>query len=409
MVQAGFEPARGEAVDCHILNTCAVTREASAEAKRVVRKLKTQNPFAKIIVTGCAAQVDTGMFSGLGGVDFVVANSHKKEIPKILKRSIAGEKQENVFKSKIFKKDEIDFGSGLTDARTRVFLKIQDGCDSFCSFCVIPYARGRSRSFSVTQIVQQIQELVALGILEVVLTGVHIGDFQDPLTPPGSDPLSFLVESILRRTKLARLRLSSLEPIEISDHLLELFSDSRVCPHFHLSLQSAQTQVLADMKRKYGQREVRNCLTKIERSLPQAYIGIDLIAGFPTETPAAFDETYAVMRDHSWTKLHVFPYSERPGTKAAQITENVYPHIRKERGKRLRLLSDDRVRLKAQAQVGLTKEILPLKNQNVGLSRDYWNVLLPESFSSGLETKFKIIGVQDELRNHQEFLVAAFA
>jgi threonylcarbamoyladenosine tRNA methylthiotransferase MtaB len=360
----------------HVLNTCAVTAEATKEAVRMIRKIKAKSPFSTVVVTGCAAQVDTGSFENLPGADLVVANSHKGLLPFLIDQHFKGELKERVFKSNIFRKDDLEAGGGLEESHTRAFLKIQDGCNSFCSFCIIPYARGKSRSIPIDDLVRRVNELHAQGFEEVVLTGVHIGDYEDP-DRDSKNKLEDLVESVLLRTKVNRFRLTSLEPIELSERLLDLYSDSRLCPHFHMSIQSANTEVLREMKRKYGQKEVRESLEAIARRVPGAFVGMDVIAGFPTETEEQFEDTYKALAETPWTRLHVFPYSERKGTRAATLPQ-LHLHVRKERAARLRELSLHRYQSEALKQVGTQKLSLLLRDSNrpQAVSRDYWTILL---------------------------------
>ena len=355
----------------HVLNTCAVTAEASRQAVRLIRKIKSENPFSTVVVTGCAAQVDTEMFSNLKGADIVVANSHKGLLPQILDKYFKREITEKVFKSNIFKKEDLEAGGGLEESHTRSFLKIQDGCNSFCSFCIIPYARGKSRSIPIVEIVKKIGELQKQNVNEVVLTGVHIGDYEDK-----GLRLEDLVESVLKETTIKRVRLSSLEPIELSTRLLEFYSDKRLVPHFHMSIQSADSNVLREMKRKYDANQVRDSLEKIEKYVPGAFVGMDVIAGFPTESEEQFENTYKLLCETPWTRLHVFPYSERQGTRAATFDQIDFAK-RKERASSLRQLSLHRYQSMALKQIGSTKNILKLKSNalsNLGLSSDYWNV-----------------------------------
>ncbi len=357
----------------HILNTCAVTGEATLQAVRMIRKIKSKEPLATVVVTGCAAQVDTGAFENLPGADLVVANSHKGMLPQIMDRYFKRESTQKVFKSNIFKKDDLEYGGGEELSHTRSFLKIQDGCNSFCTFCIIPFARGKSRSIPIRQLVERINELEAAGIKEVVLTGVHIGDYED-----AAFHLNDLLKAVLQKTAMPRIRLSSLEPIELSGQLLALFSDERLCPHFHMSIQSADTEVLAAMKRKYTETEVRDSLGLIRERVGHAFVGMDVIAGFPTETDEQFENTYKILSETPWTRLHVFPYSERQGTRAGTFTQ-VPMMKRKERARLLRELSLHRLQSEALKQVGSVKKVLVLKKYHSaqqGISRDYWNLNL---------------------------------
>lgn len=367
----------------HVLNTCAVTAEATKEAIRTIRRIKSKDPLSTIVVTGCAAQVDTNAFENLVGADLVVANSHKMRIPELLEDYFKGKIKNKVFKSNIFRKDDLESGGGLETSHSRSFLKIQDGCNSFCTFCVIPFARGKSRSLSVESLVQRANDLHRHGFQEIVLTGVHIGDYEDNVGQTKKS-LEDLIESLLLKTKVPRYRLTSLEPIELSDRLLELYSDDRLCPHFHMSIQSANTDVLKNMKRKYTQAEVETAFNLIHAKLPNAFVGLDIIAGFPTETIEQFNDTLASMQRTPWTRMHVFPYSERPGTKASLYENKVAWNERLVRAGQLRELSSQRFFESAKKQIGTHKKILLLKDKNLsarGLSRDFWNVTI-EGFNA---------------------------
>jgi threonylcarbamoyladenosine tRNA methylthiotransferase MtaB len=364
--KAGFRPDEQPRV--HVLNTCAVTKEATREAVKSARRLKTKDPFALVVVTGCAAQVDTDEFTHLPGVDLVVANSHKSQLGDLIRRYYNGELKERVHKANIFKKDDLEGGGGIESGHTRAFLKIQDGCNSFCTFCVIPFARGKSRSLTINELVQRVQDLHRAGSREIVLTGVHIADYRD-----GDQVLEDLVEAVLARTSIPRVRLTSLEPGEVSERLFELFQDDRLCRHFHMSIQSANSKVLKDMKRAYDASLVEASLEAIAHRVPGAYVGMDVIAGFPGETEDEFTDSYTRLERLPWTRLHVFPYSPRPGTFAARRTDGLDRALIKARAQRLRELSDARVGLEAKRQVGQVKAVLSLRNGKL-LSSDYWSI-----------------------------------
>lgn len=407
----GFSPfiSGDKSARIHVLNTCAVTAEATKEAVRYIRRLKVKDPFCTVVVTGCAAQVDTGAFSSLPGADLIVANSHKGALPELLSKYFRGDLTEKVFKSNIFKKDDLEAGGGVEKSHTRAFLKIQDGCNSFCTYCIIPYARGKSRSIPIADLVNRINDLYAEGAREVVITGVHIGDYEDG-SQGKSLVLEDLLETLLVKTQMPRYRLSSLEPVEVSDRLLELYQDSRLCPHFHMSIQSANTDVLFHMKRKYSQDDVKMSLRRISEKVPGSFVGMDVITGFPTETAEQFEDTFKTLSDLPWTKLHVFPYSERPGTRAAAMEASVYPHIRAERATRLRELSIHRYEAQGRLQIGTIKKVLVLKNAakgGQGLSHDYWpvDIVGAESFLdhwAGNEIDVKISSYSHSNKNHME-------
>ncbi len=393
----------------HILNTCAVTAEATKEAVKKVRKIKSLDPQSTVVVTGCSAQVDGQAFDSLSEVDLVVANSHKVQLEDLLRQHFNGELNDKVFRSNIFKKDDLEEGGGLDSDHTRTFLKVQDGCNSFCTYCVIPFARGKSRSLSVRDLAARVQGFHESGIREVVLTGVHIGDYEDS-GKASPKYLADLVRVLLEETEIERIRLGSLEPVELTPELMGLFANGRLCPHFHMSIQSANTKVLQLMKRKYSAEQVEDSLNMISAMVPGAFVGMDVIVGFPGETEDDFQETYLRLARLPWTRLHVFPYSERPGTKALALPDSVKREARAFRAMRLRELSLDRYNESAAEQIGKIKKVLVLKSPAKGadgLSRDYWNIAIPELSSwedrpVGQELDIQIKGFDHSLQSRIE-------
>lgn len=383
-------------VDVVVLNTCAVTAEATKEALRKVRKIKRQRPDCKVVVTGCSAQVDSEKFEEADGVDLIVGNSHKSELSVLIKEHLLGQSSQKLFKSDIFKKEDLGAGGGEELNHTRSFLKIQDGCNSFCTFCVIPFARGKSQSLSIKELVAQVNKFTNLGVKEVVLTGVHIGDYRD-LSKDSNNSLEDLCEQILSQTSISRLRLSSLEPVELTPRLLDLYSDKRLCPHFHMSIQSAEDSTLASMKRQYGALEVERALNKINKKIPNAFVGMDVIAGFPSETKTQFLETRDRLKNLPWTKIHVFPYSPRPKTYANRIEALTNRTEILERAFELRSLSHERFSQKAIEQMGRVKEGLVLQSQTKALSRDYWPIKFLKALEVGTEVNFKITGYERDI------------
>lgn len=360
----------------HIVNTCAVTEEATREAVRTVRRLKKREPETLVVVTGCAAQVDTNAFADLAAADLVVANSHKGEMVELIARALSGDLPQKVYRSNIFRKSDVEAGGSREQEHHRAFLKIQDGCNSFCSYCVIPYARGRSRSLSIDTVIEQISRLEAEGTKEVVLTGIHIGDYQDE---ERQGDLVDLIADILQRTRIPRIRLGSLEPLELTDRLVDLYADPRLCRHFHMSVQSAHSRILQAMARKYDAAAVEKVLTTIEQKIPGAFVGLDVIVGFPGETEIEYQETWARLAALPWTRIHVFPYSVRPGTKAFAMAGGLRPEDLKQRAAHLRALSSQRFSVHAQRQIGQVKEALIWRKGERGyrgLTRDYWSVEL---------------------------------
>lgn len=401
--QAGFvhDP---EQASVHILNSCAVTAEATKEAIRQARRIKSKNPLATVVLTGCAAQVDGELIDQVPAIDLVVANSHKSDLEEILKKYFRGELKSKVWRSNIFRNEKLGVGGGEELGHTRSYLKIQDGCNSFCSFCVIPFARGKSRSIAVPVILNKMNSLYEQGVNEVVLTGVHIGDYLDEETYGGPFALDDLVEQVLVNTKIPRVRLTSLEPIELTEKLMDLYKNPKLCPHFHMSLQSLSSPILKAMRRNYTAEQVESSLRWIAKEHPQAFVGLDVIVGFPGESEELFLETYENLKKWPWTRIHVFPYSERAGTRAGEMTDSVPWEIRKKRAKILRELSQERYDQLAATQVGLEKEVMILKHRTHSsqtLSHDYWDVLLDkdEDLAAGSLHRVRIRGYERASQN----------
>ncbi len=375
-----------------ILNTCAVTAQAGRDARKEAEKIKRLNPNSLVVATGCGAQVETKLYESAPAVDLVVGQSDKKKLAGILKNYFPRQKNKT-FKSNIFKSSSVFSGLAAPDPdRTRAFLKIQDGCDSFCSFCIIPFARGKSQSVPARRLAEDIKKLEERDVKEAVLTGVHIGDYRDDEGRGLEDLLAYL----LKHTGIPRIRLTSLEPIEITDKLLDFCADERVCPHFHISLQSASDQVLRSMKRKYGQKESVWALQKIAKEIPQAFVGMDVIAGFPSESQKDFEESYEWLKDQPWTNIHVFPYSSRKGTYSAFKYQPLLKTETAQRASLLRRLSEARFNSHIKKQKGTRKRALLFKKDNrQGLSRDYWKIKAPPSSRSG-EQEVVIEGLDEK-------------
>lgn len=399
MKSISFEEKDSQPVQFHIVNTCAVTEKAVADSLRWIRRYKRKNPKAQIIVTGCGAQAELNRYSSSSDIDLIIANSHKESFADILK-NYNQNADKKIFHSNIFKKTDKGAGGQVENSRTRLFLKIQDGCSQFCTFCIIPYARGKSRSLSAQYLIDQINQHHSEGVMEVVLTGVHIADYYDSKLNMN---LTGLVCEVLKKTSIPRIRLSSLEPVELTDSLLSLYQDERMCLHFHLSIQSGSTKVLKDMKRKYTKEDVQICLNKIKNLFPTAFAGMDIIAGFPGETQEDFEETYELFRSHSWTEMHVFPYSPRPKTYALRSQHHCPQSVIANRAGLLRSLSRQRYNEKAKEQIGKIKSFLPLKKG--AISRDYWKAewqTAPYSPPSAcLEQKAQLVSWSSETKTFQ--------
>jgi threonylcarbamoyladenosine tRNA methylthiotransferase MtaB len=332
LLDRGFNsvPCAADA-DLVVLNSCTVTASADEDVRKAVRRVHRENPEARILVTGCYAQRAPEEIAVLPGVAWVVGNSHKIQIPDIVSEPAEVPYHGEIRVGDIFAQNDF-LSAPVEDAsgdRTRPNLKIQDGCNNRCSFCIIPFVRGRSRSAPADQVVQQVRNLAAR-YREVVLSGINLGRW---------GRLTDLIRTLLAETGIERLRLSSVEPMDWSDDLLGLVASSpRIAKHVHAPLQSGSDRVLRRMHRKYRPQHYETRIRKARAWMPDAAIGADVMAGFPGETDAEFEESRAFIESLPFTYLHVFTYSERPGTPAAECKDQVPMEVRKERNRILREL-----------------------------------------------------------------------
>ncbi len=318
--------------DIYIINSCTVTARTDAETRKLIRRARRQNPDARIIATGCYAQVAPGDLERIPELDIVLGNREKRTISSLL--------QSDTSQVSDIMDDTAAAALGLTSFadHTRAFLQIQNGCDSFCSYCIVPYARGASRSVLPGDVLDGIRTMTGNGFREVVLTGIHLGAYGLDLTPP--ETLTALVRHCVAERVATRLRLGSIEPNELEPELLQLIADSPLlCRHLHLPLQSGSDDVLARMGRRYTRSQFYELIATIIAKVPDIFIGLDLIAGFPGESEGDFFETCRLIEDLPVAGLHVFPFSIRPGTKAATLPGQIAPRIISERARILRTLA----------------------------------------------------------------------
>ena len=367
----GFEQV-GEAGNAHfvILNTCTVTSTADEELRQVVRRTHRENPDARIVVTGCYAQRAPAELAGMAGVALVVGNSHKTQLAELMAEPGA-EFHGEIFVEDIFANQDFRAAPALEAGldKSRPNLKIQDGCNNRCSFCVIPYVRGRSRSVPAESVIEQVRELAA-AYSEVVLTGINLGRWgREPFS---NMRLAGLLRRILAETPVELIRLSSVEPMDWSDDLLELVASSpRIAQHVHAPLQSGSDAVLRRMRRKYRPRHYEDRIVKARQLMADAAIGADVMVGFPGETEAEFDETCAFIERLPFTYLHIFPYSERPGTPAAESIDQVPVTVRKQRGRVLKELALRKNADFRQRMVGKTLKAVALTDAGRALTDNY--------------------------------------
>ena len=351
---------KDEQADLVLVNTCSVTDVADHKCRQTIHRLVRQHPQAFVVVTGCYAQLEAENVAKIEGVDLVLGSNEKASLIQFLSegwmnRAAADEKTEGRFFAQKTKNIKSFAPSCSRGNRTRYFLKVQDGCDYFCTYCTIPYARGFSRNPTIDSLVAQAEEAAREGGKEIVLTGVNIGDFGKTTGERFID----LVKALDAVEGISRYRISSLEPDLASDELIDYCARSRAfMPHFHIPLQSGSDTVLRLMHRHYDRRLFAEKILKIKEVMPDAFLGIDVMVGCRGETPECFEETFELLRDLPVTQLHVFPYSERPGTSALSIPYVVTEKEKKLRSKRLLELSDEKTQAFYAAHRGEQAEVL---------------------------------------------------
>lgn len=376
-----------------IVNTCTVTAATDSQSRNLIRRARRLNSACRVVVTGCYAQIDPAALRALPGVALVLGNAEKQDLLRLL----GEEGGETVHVS-----DLREAGGSVPTLtafaeRSRAFVQIQNGCNAFCSYCIIPFARGPSRSVAPELVLEQVQQLVATGYPEVVLTGIHIGGYG--LDLEHSTNLTSLIELLLANSPVHRLRLGSIEPTEIPAELIELLATSPVlCPHLHIPLQAGDDAVLSRMNRHYDTNFFRTLIEKLVARIPDLAIGLDLIAGFPGESEAEFANTLALIDSLPVTHLHVFPYSKRTGTPAALMAEQVAPEVIKARAAQLRTLGSVKLDAFTRSFIGRELEVVVEGGGKGGVLRGISGNYLPIRFSGdavlvGQAVTVRLVGV----------------
>ena len=371
---------RGERADICLINTCSVTDVADHKCRQAIHRLVRENPDALVVVTGCYAQLEPESVSKIEGVDLVLGSDEKANLVQFLSDAFVNRSGAPVFRTQKSKDIKSFAPSCSRGNRTRYFLKVQDGCDYFCTYCTIPYARGFSRNPTIASLVEQAREAAAEGGKEIVLTGVNIGDFGKTTGERFVD----LVKALDGVEDIRRYRISSLEPDLLSDELIDYCARSRAfMPHFHIPLQSGSDTVLKLMHRHYDRQLFADKIHKVKELMPDAFIGVDVMVGCRGETSECFEETYEFLDNLDVSQLHVFPYSERPGTSALKIDYVVSEKDKKARSKRLLNLSDSKTEAFYARHIGQQAEVLFEKAARGramhGFTRNYIRVELSPS------------------------------
>jgi threonylcarbamoyladenosine tRNA methylthiotransferase MtaB len=384
-VDRGYEVVEfGEASDITFINTCTVTDSADSTCRNLIRKAHRTSPEGKIVVAGCYAQMDAERISKMTGVDLVLGTSEKYKVFDYLDE----ESDDVVF----IDKSASFYGAATTEfeGHTRAFLKIQDGCNYVCSFCIIPQARGRSRAISIEKALDNAKKVIDDGFKEIILTGVNIGEFESN----SGEKLSDLVAKLLGLNGLERLRLSSVEPNTITDELLDVFASSpKFLDHFHVPLQSGDDDILKQMRRRYDVDFYKNIINKIITRFPNAGIGADLICGFPGETEKQFENTYRLVKELPITHFHVFPYSSRKNTLAARMEDHIQHGIKKHRVRALNMLGEAKLKMFTEDQVGSSSQVLFERRNKEGLWEGYTSNFVRTYVDSDSDLKNQIRSV----------------
>ena len=375
-LQQGYEVVETEEKSqiC-IVNTCTVTNMSDRKSRQMLRKFKAKNPDAIIVAVGCYAQVAKQELEQMQEIDLVLGNNEKKEIVKYVEKFLHEQTNENTVTDVMYQKEYVDLGITTYTDRNRAVVKIQDGCDRFCSYCIIPYARGHVRSRKPESIIEEVQKLCEKGEKEIIITGIHIAsygkDFKEKIE------LIDLLEKLDKIDGIERIRLGSLEPLIITQEFMERLSKLKhICHHFHLSLQSACDETLKRMNRRYNMQQFEEIVQRIRNIYENAVLTTDIIVGFPGETEKEFDETYSRLKQIAFYKMHVFPYSPRKGTKAAEFKEQVDGSIKEKRSEILIELSNKNQLEYNKKYIGRDVEVLWEERENEYLKGHTENYIL---------------------------------
>lgn len=358
-IEHGYEVVEfDEYADVYIVNTCTVTNVADRKSRQMLRRAKEINKDATLVACGCYAQVAKEELKKIPEIDLIIGNNEKNDIIQIVENHIAQKGSEDLVSDVMYKLDYVELGTTTYTEKTRAVIKVQDGCDRFCSYCLIPYARGHIRSRKIENVIEEIKKVVEEGINEVVITGIHIASYGRDFKGENIGLID-LLEEINKIQGLHRIRLGSIEPTIITDEFVERLSKlDKICDHFHLSLQSGCTETLKRMNRRYTTEEFRDVTKRLRSKFPNAALTTDIIVGFPGETDDEFNTTYEFLKDIAFYKMHIFKYSQRKGTKAAVMPNQVDGKIKEERSKKLIELSNENEYNYNKKYIGKQVEVL---------------------------------------------------
>lgn len=394
MIENGYEVVE-ENADIYVVNTCTVTNISDRKSRNMLKRVKKQNPNSIVVAAGCYAQTGKEELEKMDEIDIIIGNNEKGKIVEYIQSHIR--EKEVIVTDVMHKKEFVEFGSTTYTDKTRAVIKVQDGCDRFCSYCLIPYARGRVRSRNLQNIIEEIKEIAKKGIKEVVITGIHIASYGKDFKEECS--LIDLLEKINEIEGIRRIRLGSIEPTLITETFIERLKKlDKICQHFHLSLQSGCDSTLKRMNRRYTTEEFRECVDILRKNYKDVILTTDIIVGFPGETEEEFDTTYCFLNEIGFYKIHVFKYSPRKGTKAAEMENQIDGNIKEKRIRKLISMSKKKQEEINQNYIGRTIEVLFEENDGEfikGHTQNYIMVKLKNNKKEGSENQIKSVEIID--------------
>ena len=397
MIQAFLEKGYeivdfSEKADIYVINTCTVTSISDKKSRQMIRRTKQLNPDALVVAVGCYAQVAKDKLEEIKDIDLILGISEKTEIVKYVEESLKDKHPQEHISDVMHQKEFVDFGSVNYTDKNRVAIKVQDGCNQFCTYCIIPYARGRIRSRKIENVKKEVEDLAKKGIKEIVITGIHVASYGKDLKEDVG--LIDLLEEINKVDGIERIRLSSLEPTLITEEFVERLSKlNKICDHFHLSLQSGCDETLKRMNRHYTTADFKKATELLRKTYPNVALTTDVIVGFPGETDEEFNTTYKFLQDINFYKLHVFKYSQRHGTKAEKMPNQVDGKIKEERSRKLIELSDKNEKEHNKKYINKTLKVLVEE--------------LEDGYYKGHTTNYIMVKIKENKENLQNKIVNA--
>lgn len=390
-IESGYKVVEhNEKADIYIINTCTVTNMSDRKSRQMLRRVKELNEKSIVVACGCYAQVAKNQLEKIEEIDLILGNNEKKNVVKYLEEYMENQQKQIEVEDVMQKREFVDFGNVTYTEKTRAVIKVQDGCDRFCSYCIIPYARGRVRSRKSESILSEIRKIAEEGIKEVVITGIHVASYGKDFKEEYK--LIDLLEEINQIEGIKRIRLGSIEPLLINEEFMKrLIKLEKVCHHFHLSLQSGCDETLKRMNRRYTTEQFRNIVNLLRKYYKDVMLTTDIIVGFPGETEEEFNKTYKFLKEIKFYKMHVFKYSPRKGTKAAQMNHQIDGNKKEERSQKLIELSNDNERKYNKEYIGKNVEVLFEEEKDgsyKGHTQNYILAYLPkENVKNKMESK----------------------